>query len=188
MATLQGHLVGAYGMFWDRESVMWNPGSGDTWQLLGRRKVNVPALRVCDFRTAKGVYILYNDYGPTYAGIARGTGGLGQRLRTHHNKPPRKRNWTRFSWFTFDDVVDDDHAHHGWEVIQHRSKPVPTQSETIIREMEALLIKVIGTEQNSMRFQNAKEWKQLSDSEAWAMWQKKSVDPSRFTAHYTPEW
>lgn len=157
MGKVEGHLVGAYGLFWDREEVDWRPGAGDTWQLLGRRNRNAPALRVCDFRSAKGVYILYGNYGPTYAGIARGQGGLGARLRTHDNRPPRGREWTRFSWFSFDDIIDDP-AHDGWEMVNHRSKPVPTNSETVIREMEALLIKVLGTEQSSMKFQNAHEW------------------------------
>lgn len=170
-------------MFWDREGVIWKPGSGDTWQLLGHRNTNYPAARVCDFRTAKGVYILYDDHGPTYAGIARGQGGLGGRLRTHSAKPPRKRDWTRFSWFSFDDIVDSTDS-YGWEVVEHRKKPVPTQSESTIREIEALLIKVLGTQQNKMRFQNANEWKQLWPFEAALMRDKETVDPAGFIAKY----
>ncbi|QIG42039.1 GIY-YIG nuclease family protein [Nocardioides anomalus] len=159
----------------------WNPGSGDTWQMLGRRNTINPALRVCDFRTAKGVYILYDNYGPTYAGLARGLGGLGARLRTHNTKPPRKREWTRFSWFSFDDIVAAT-GYHGWEEVRHRSKPVPAQSETVIREMEALLIKVLGTRQNKMSFQNANEWEQLWWHEAANLRDKELVDPRLFTA------
>lgn len=166
-------------MFWDRYGVTWNPGAGDTWQLLGRRNVNAPALRVCDFRLAKGVYILYDDYGPTYAGIARGTGGLGARLRTHHSKPPRRRDWTRFSWFTFDDVHDDPN-HVCWETVRLRRKPVPTDDDTIIREMEALLIKVLGTQQNKMKFQHAHEWEQLWPHEAAEIRDKGQADPALF--------
>lgn len=180
MAENNGYLVGAFGMFWDRYGVDWNPGSGQTWQLLGRRNNNAPALRVCDFRVAKGVYILYNDYGPTYAGIARGTGGLGARLRTHHSSPPRKRDWSRFSWFTFDDVVDEP-GYQGWESVKTRKKPVPTHDDRIIREMEALLIKVLGTEQNKMRFQNAHEWEQLWFHEAKEVRETGGVDRRRFS-------
>jgi hypothetical protein len=155
--ALKDHLIGAYGLFWDRHGVIWNPGSGDTWQLLGYRNQNYPAARVCDFRTAKGVYILYDDHGATYSGIARGIGGLGARLRTHNTKPPRRREWTRFSWFSLDDIVETPEF-YGWERVTHRTKPVPTQSEAAIREIEALLIKVLGTQQNKMQFLNANQW------------------------------
>jgi hypothetical protein len=188
MVKAKSHLVGAYGLFWDRWSVNWKPGAGDTWQMLGRRNVNVPALRVCDFRPSHGVYILYGDYGPTYTGIARGQGGLGARLRTHHTKPPHGIEWSRFSWFTFDDVIRVPGS-PGWEMVTERAKPVPADSETVIREMEALLIQVLGTTQNKMRFQRAHKWQQLDHYEAQALKDKKIVDPSLFTAKpYDPGW
>ncbi len=173
------YLVGAYGMFWAREGVLWNPGSGATWQLLGQRNKRAPALRVCDFRTARGVYILYNDHGPTYTGIARGEGGLGARLKTHDSNEPRGRSWTRFSWFSFDRVVDDP-EYVGWEYVDLRTQPVPTDDDMIIREMEALLINVLGTEQNSMKFQRAKKWSQLLWQDARRLRERQAVDPTPF--------
>src|SRR4051812_26468438 len=151
-----GHLVGAYGMFWQRDDVDWFPGSGPhRWQLLGRRNKSWPALRVCDFRQAFGVYVLYDDYTARYAGLARGAGGLGGRLRTHVKSPPRGIGWTRFSWFSFDDVVADPEGKDGWESVNHRVRPAPTDSEAVIREVEALVITLLGTPQNDMRFQCA---------------------------------
>lgn len=76
MAT--SHLVGAYGMFWDRSEVFWRPGQGpNKWQLLGRRNRNQGALRVCDFRQAKGLYVLFDDYGASYVGLAVAPRALG---------------------------------------------------------------------------------------------------------------
>jgi hypothetical protein len=181
MPTPSGHLVGAYGLFWDRYLVDWQPGSGPAaWQLLGKRHKRQPALRVCDFRKAHGVYILYDDY----TGLARGGGGLGARLRRHHIRPPHEVEWVRFSWFSFDDVVDDV-GHHGWELVQHRAKPVPADSEAIVREMEALLITVLGTTQNKMRFQRARRWEQLAAYEAEDLEDHNAVDPHLFTFRRT---
>lgn len=182
MPKPKGHLVGAFGLFWDRYLVDWQPGSGpNAWQMLGRRNIQKPALRVCDFRSAHGVYILYDDYGPQYTGLARGSGGLGARLRTHHIKPPRGITWTRFSWLTFDDVVSNPQR-EGWERVKHRERPVPSDSEAIIREMEAVIIALLGTTQNKMSFQRAARWEQLPAFEAQDLGERGAVDPRPFTS------
>jgi hypothetical protein len=161
--------------------VDWRPRSGSAaWQLLGHLNKNAPALKACDFRTAKGVYVLYDDYGPKYSGIARGAGGLGARLRTHHTKPPRGVVWSRFSWLSFGDIVRDP-RYYGWEQVKRRSKPVPTDPEASIREIEALLIALMGTTQNKMKFQQANEWKQLSADAAELIEDSEAVDPRPFT-------
>lgn len=186
MPQPKGHLVGAYGLFWDRYLIDWQPGSGpNAWQMLGRRNVQRPALRVCDFRPAHGVYVLYDDYGAQYTGLARGTGGLGARLRNHHIDPPKGIGWTRFSWFMFDDVVNDPRA-EGWERVKHRTKPVPSDSEAIIREMEAIMITLLGTRQNKMKFQKAARWEQLPDFEAHDLGERGVVDPRPFTFRVSP--
>ena len=60
-------LIGAYGMFWDRDGVDWNPGSGpNAWRLLGRLGANRPGLRIADFRPARGVYLLFDNHGAHY--------------------------------------------------------------------------------------------------------------------------
>src|SRR3954470_23560325 len=75
-----GHLVGAYGMFWERGEVNWWPGSGPAaWQLLGRVNKNKPKVRVCDFRKAQGFYVLFDDFRANYVGLARGNYGIGAR-------------------------------------------------------------------------------------------------------------
>jgi hypothetical protein len=177
-----GHIVGAYGMFWERGLVEWFPGKGPmAWQLLGKRNKRPPALRMCDFRQAHGVYVLYDDYGARYAGLARGRGGVGARLRTHDDKPPRGINWSRFSWFSFDDVIQDPGRKDGWDAVKHREKPVPADPEAVIREVEALTITLLGTTQNDMKFQAASKWEQLPYFEAQKLRDSGAVDPRGFT-------
>ena len=80
------HLIGAYGMFWERDAVNWTPGISPTkWQLLGFRGRHRPKLRVCDMRTAQGFYVLFDEFRATYVGLARGRGGIGARLKVHYH-------------------------------------------------------------------------------------------------------
>ncbi len=99
MLTNGGHLFGAFGMFWNADEVSWSPGSGPSaWQLLGRQYRNAGSIRLCDFRRARGVYILFDDFGPVYVGLARGRGGLGGRLKDHRSDH-LGGTWSRFCWF-----------------------------------------------------------------------------------------
>ncbi len=96
------HLIGAHGLFWERALIDWDAPRGQTFQLLGYRGQRMPKLQICDFRRARGVYLLFNEYGPTYVGQARGaTDGMGYRLRAHDRG---FKDWTRFCWFSFDNV------------------------------------------------------------------------------------
>ncbi len=163
------HLFGAFGMFWDRSAVNWSPGGGrQAWQLLGVSGGRKPT--VCDFRLARGFYILFDDHGAHYVGIARGNDGLGARLQQHDaNKP----TWSRFCWFSFDDVVTG--TLDGWSLVDQRDAVRKADAELVVRECEALLIEVLGTGrtlkhttegrkvrvQNSMNFAGASRWRQL---------------------------
>ena len=155
------HLVGAFGLFWDRAEVNWSPGSQPkAWQLIGFRGKNRGTLRLCDVRESKGFYILYDHHGPTYAGLARGTGGIGARLKAHNF---HKDHWNRFSWFAFDDVVDAGPKRPGWSVVRPRDALRGMDAEAVLRECEALLIALLGLrDQNRMRFQSAHQWHQLT--------------------------
>jgi hypothetical protein len=157
------YLVGAYGMFWERDHVNWNPGSGNhAWQLLGRTNTNRPALTVCDFRKAHGFYVLFDDYRATYVGLARGAGGIGSRLQQHVSDG--SKYWSRFSWFSLDQVKPD--KDDGWSTVHPRGTLGNMPSELILRECEALLITILGTtHQNKMRFQEAKCWQQLREGD-----------------------
>jgi hypothetical protein len=160
----KAHLIGAYGMLWDRQAVAWNPGSGpQAWQMLGYVNTNRPALRVCDFRQARGFYILFDEFRATYAGLARGKGGIGARLRTHHNSDKR---WSRFCWFSLDGVRDVTREWPGWSEVKDRDAVRSMTPETVIRESEALMIAILGLQdQNEMRFLQAQRWNQLTDAD-----------------------
>lgn len=154
-------LIGAYGMFWQRHEVDWQPGSGPSaWRLLGRHGQHKPKLRLTDFRKARGVYILFDDFGAYYTGLAKGAGGLGERLKIH-TADKHKNQWDRFCWFSFDSVSKQQLA-DGTQRLVKREKPVPSKDASVIRELEALLITVLGTRrQNKMKFENADCWEQV---------------------------
>jgi hypothetical protein len=189
----EDHLIGAYGMFWDRESVNWTPGGGGgSWQLLGRMNERNPALRICDFRRARGFYVLFDDHGANYVGLARGEEGIGQRLRNHHTEDVK--SWSRFCWFAFDDVADGELT--GWSQVSRRDALRDLEADTFLRECEALLITVLGSGrvvrwgsdgspvrlQNAMQFQAAKCWDQLKEPDfrsglAWRVATEGYTDP-----------
>ncbi len=154
-------LVGAYGLFWERDGVDWSPGSGRAaWQMLGRKGTYRRALRVVDFRRARGVYVLFNHHGAYYAGLAQGSAGLGGRLKQHLSDEHRDK-WQRFCWFSFDGVGPDVGS-DGLYQVAPRNKPVPANGRAVISELEALLITILGTQgQNKMRFAAADEWQQV---------------------------
>lgn len=158
------HLIGAYGMFWERLHVNWNPGvTPKRWQLLGYRNTNKPALRVCDFRQAKGFYVLFDEFRATYVGLARGTGGVGARLKVHNKN---KADWNRFCWFSFDDCVDAGRLLPQWSRVKPRDALRNMNAETVLKESEALLIAILGAkDQNEMRFQGAHQWTQLTPAQ-----------------------
>lgn len=151
------HLIGAYGLFWRKEEVNWNARG---WQLLGYRGTNRPGLRVCDFRRTRGVYVLFNDYGAQYAGLARGTEGIGSRLHSHTTDGTK--SWDRFCWFAFDDVVDASDTLPGWSEVKLRDAVAEVSSEDAVREFEALLIQLLGVNERHMRFLKGEEWNQLT--------------------------
>lgn len=161
---MSSHLIGAFGMFWKREEVHWRGGSGPvSWQMLGYRGVKRPGLRMCDFRRVAGFYVLWNDYRATYVGLARGDGGIGSRLGAHNDDD--SKDWSRFSWFSFDDTADSG-IHEGWQDPVVRDAVAESSTEAVVRECEALLITVLGTyaggSQRRMAFQAGKEWTQVT--------------------------
>lgn len=72
----------------------------------GRRGAG-STLRVADFRTQTGIYILYGDYGPYYVGLTRTS--MGKRLKDHLTDK-HDGKWQRFSWFGFANVLQQRDA------------------------------------------------------------------------------
>ncbi len=155
-------LIHAYGLFWRRDEVEWEPGKGNAgvFRLLGHHGKIKPKLRVVDFRDQVGLYVLYNPYGPHYVGLTRAQ-GLGKRLRDHH-LDARKGDWDRFSWFGFRKVLQRTDS-LGLRVLAALGEVGVGSTSTTIGEMEALLIKAMGCAQNTnaMSFKKADEWTQV---------------------------
>lgn len=176
------HLIGAYGMLWERHAVNWEPGiSPLKWQLLGYRGKHNPKLRACDFRHARGFYVLFDDFRAVYAGLARGRGGIGARLKAHHRI---RDDWTRFCWFSFDDLTDA-YWSWTWSEVKARNGLRQMSADIVVRESEALLITVLGlNDQNTMRFQTARQWTQLTDADFVKGGVGLRLDTSGFTDWY----
>ena len=183
------HLIGAYGLHWSRKEVDWRPGSGRTWQLLGRRGSKSPGLRLCDFRLCAGVYVLEKRGRPVYAGLARSGLGLGARLLAHTDDATK--NWTTLSWFSFDDVWLDEHRKtyepypKGWAYVQLREHLSRTEMRHIVGELEALLVNLIFDGRQVANIQRpgfavAKEWDQVTASNFRVPGLCHRVDPTGF--------
>lgn len=151
-------------MFWRREEVEWSPGAGNAgvFRLLGRKNSNKPALRIVDFREQRGIYVLYDDYGPYYVGLAREQ-AIGNRLRDHTRDKHRDR-WDRFSWFGFRRVLKQQDA-EGLRVLGGVPTQLVSGTSSTIGDIEALLMLSLGTvergNKQTMKFRNADRWYQI---------------------------
>ncbi|CAB4955177.1 unannotated protein [freshwater metagenome] len=160
---LKGFIRG-YGMFWDRTEVDWAPGAGnaDQYRLLGRIGERRPRLQVCDFRAQRSIYVLYDDHGPYYVGLARDQ-DIGNRLRDHTRNHHSDR-WDRFSWFGFRRVLSGQMA-DGTQRLGIVPARLLANSDHTIGDIEALLIQTLGTyrtgNRQQMRFASAQRWEQV---------------------------
>ncbi len=161
-------FIRSFGLFWRRDEVTWAPGAGNAgvFRLLGRRNRNQPALEVTDFRDQRGIYVLYDDYGPYYVGLARDR-AIRQRLREHtHDKHWDK--WDRFSWFGFRRVLSGTDA-DGLQMLGTMPKQLVSGTASTIGDIEALLMLSLGTVERgntqTMKFKNADRWDQVQRHE-----------------------
>lgn len=155
-------LIGAYGVFWDREVYDWRKASKR--RLIGRQGEKGPKFQIADFSRASGIYVLYNEVGVYYVGLAAGEGGLSARL-CDHTKDRHAGGWSRFSWFAFDSPstngdVDDE----GVIQLETWSEYESLDTKTAIKESEAILIAALmppGNKQK-MRFGDGELWLQVA--------------------------
>lgn len=96
--------IAAYGLYWERDKVLWNPGQGRPRQgLLG---VSEDGAKPVDFSNQAGIYVLHKYQTPMYAGRTKAeNNALLTRLLTHHSGDRRGARWNQFSWFGFRQVV-----------------------------------------------------------------------------------
>lgn len=158
--------ITSYGLFWRRSEIDWTPGKGNkgSFHLLGRIGINRGSIRLVDFRKQQGIYILYDEYGPSYVGLTRRQ-GLGKRLKDH-TSDHLKGCWDRFSWFGFNSIGAANSA--GVLALLDPETEVSETTHTTIGDLEALLIRAIGPKNNSssMKFKDAEQWTQVDYDDA----------------------
>lgn len=156
-------FIRAYGLHWLRGEVEWGAGSASLAGRIGERR---PKLRVANFWTQTGIYVLHDDYGPYYVGLVRDQ-HLGVRL-AQHTKDTHRDSWDRFSWFGFNRVLTTQDS-LGYLRLGKRPQTLLTDNMKTIGDVEALLIMSLGTQRTGnkkqMKFQSAERWEQLWDAE-----------------------
>ena len=153
--------ITSYGLFWRSSEIEWNPGQGRRdFRLLGRVGANRGTIQIADFRHQQGIYILYDEYGPSYVGLTRSQ-GLGKRLKDHLTDNLAD-TWDRFSWFGFR-PLGAPNADTGIQELNEPDNNITENTHTTIADLEALLIRAIGPRNNRawMNFQDAEEWTQI---------------------------
>lgn len=87
-------IVKSYGEFWNTDAVDWQAKNLlGSWRHGGSRREN-------NFWTAKGIYVLYQDFKPLYVGKAlANSSGVGKRLADHLTDRLVGR-WDMFSWYS----------------------------------------------------------------------------------------
>ena len=90
--------VTAYGLYWERSQVYWEPGQGRS------RQYRLPGSAddtddIIDFGDQWGVYILCDGSVPVYVGQTMES--IFNRLNIHTQGSRRNSRWDRFSWFGF---------------------------------------------------------------------------------------
>ena len=92
--------VAAYGLYWERDRVLWNPGQGRRrGGLLGKTEDDEQPI---DFSNQAGIYVLHKNLIPMYVGRTRAeNNALFTRLLDHHTGDRRGARWNQFSWFGF---------------------------------------------------------------------------------------
>ncbi len=98
--------IAAYGLYWERDKVLWNPGRGR--QRSGLLGTSEHGSNPVDFSNQSGIYVLHKYQTPMYVGRTKAeSNALLTRLLDHHSGDRRGARWNQFSWFGFRPVVDN---------------------------------------------------------------------------------
>jgi hypothetical protein len=124
----------AFGMFWQRELVVWSGA-----KLLGRQSAGATEV---NFAAQVGVYLLHDRERVIYVG--RATDTLFARLKVHTSDRLGGR-WDRFSWFGLRNVNSEGEL---------SNSEVPWKHDVVIETMEALLIESLEPPLNRRRGDN----------------------------------
>lgn len=156
-ATETGPIVQAFGMYWQREAVLW----GATPNLYGRQQIGADLVNIAG---QTGVYLLHDGRNVIYVGRSIDR-PLGKRLYEHTQDRLAGR-WDRFSWFGMKSVRDDGTL---------KDVEIKPSIESIIATLEALLIESLEPPQNRKRGDefSAIEYIQAKDPESEKVKKKK---------------
>lgn len=126
-------LIQNYGLFWHKDRVQW--GRGKKKGTLNGWLVGAKREGCVDFRTQRGIYVLYDDnFRIIYVGQAgRGSQNLFARLK-QHRKDHLAERWSRFSWFGIVPVTDE------WELEANDDIEFDTDPASVLNHIEAILI------------------------------------------------
>jgi hypothetical protein len=122
--------IKAYGAYWSRASIKW-----DSPKLLGRQQIGADPV---DLSKQIGVYLLYHEREVVYVGRATDRPII-KRLQ-EHDKDRLKARWDRFSWFGLYSVSAKGKV--------TEDQPTVSDSEALIRTLEAVLIEAMEPRQN----------------------------------------
>ena len=125
------HLVPAFGLYWERNKVLWNRN-----RILGRQ---TPDAEPVNFADQQGVYLLHNRRSIVYVG--RTTDSLYGRLKSH-TAGRRAYRWDEFSWFGLRSVDDEGNL---------RPLVSEVSLEDLITTLESVLIEALEPPSNSRR-------------------------------------
>lgn len=150
----QYDIVTSFGMFWRRQSVLWQASP----KLLG---VQHKGAATVDVSKQAGIYMLYDGREVIYVG--RATSSLGKRLYEHTYDRLASR-WDRFSWFGLLPIADNGTI---------GDLPETFEGGKLIPALEAILIEALEPRQNRKRGDDLSsvEFMQVEDPEL----QKKKV-------------
>lgn len=96
--------VKAYGLYWSRSLVNWNPINGQLW---GQQNDNASPVNFAD---QHGIYLLHSWNEIVYVGqtlTEKTQSGLYRRLKSHYNDRRKTDRWDAFSWFGFRPVAEN---------------------------------------------------------------------------------
>lgn len=127
--------ISAYGRFWSRRLFYENGCNLYGVYFQKTRTTSRQTSEPMDFTNRAGVYLLHKGYQVIYVGRAS-TKRLAERLEEHCGDQLRNR-WDSFSWFSIDEISKDE--------------CLSIKPDDMLASLEALLIEVIGPDNNMRR-------------------------------------
>jgi len=193
-------MIKNMGLHWLREYVWWGSPGGkgvNAGHLKGKIRIrytdsvksnkdkeyrkNWPTgevYRIVDFRSQKGVYVLYQDFDIVYigqAGSGRGGRSIFDRLKSHTSDTNLRSRWNKFSWFGVCDVILNDklNQHDGYQLLHQNehfkvSGYQPTQRlelDILLNHLEGIMVEASEGLMNKQgaKWTNAKRIEQYID-------------------------